>query len=186
LVVFVSQSAHARASDTVTISPVYAATYHDCNCYTKYSYDSVSVSRFEVGELNYSTTLIHAPVSSAKLELLTSGYSLFGDRIDIRGSNGFYDSISIGDLPQIGLLTIYIDVTSIFKSTPGIPEYVSFDLRSRISAGVGPNYSSGTFATRSPLVVTMVPEPSTAALLIIGCVVALAASRLNSPSPERL
>ena len=173
LMICVSLPALAHAGNTVTISPVWAATYHDCGCFTTYSTDYVGVSRYEVGILNYPTSSILDPIVSATLELFPAGSPVYSPGFYLYGDGSLIATIPI-EGTRGGFSPINVDVTSFIasRSEPNGP-FAGFTLYPMLTT-TSPFSSFGLFSIRSPLVVTMVPEPSTAALLVIGCVACLA------------
>jgi hypothetical protein len=128
------------------------------------------------GDVAFSLSSVTGTVTQALLSVNPYGLPLFGPHVSVYWSgntNGLlagtdYDSgtlVGTFTLPSLGYgQPAYFDVTSIFSSvnTP----YVEFDLRSD-----GTDVFSSTaynYGRPSQLMITTVPEPSTAALTVAG------------------
>jgi hypothetical protein len=178
----VCPSAHAQTLDPVNDGSLY--TCDGCSVVSDGAY--VLVSGYIQGAVKFDASAIHAPVLSAMLTLNPYGLPLWGPTVDVYGYGTAIAALDVSDAnagTYLGTLVLpadlgygedaYFDVTT-FVATTTAP-YLAFNLRSE-----GPDVFSSleyNYGHPSQLLITTVPEPASAALLLAGLLLVGAAKR---------
>ncbi len=174
----------------ITIDPTSDGSLYTCpGCNVVSDGAYVLVSGYIQGVVKFSSTAIDGDVDQALLTLNPYGLPLFGPQVDVYGYGTSEGQLVVSDANAgvfIGLLTlpsnlgygedVFFDVTSFVASTNA--PFLAFNLRSAgtdVFSSLEYNYGHP-----SQLLVTIVPEPESAALLLAGLFAIAANSRYRS------
>jgi hypothetical protein len=165
--------AHALTLTPVSDGSLY--TCDGCNVVSDGAY--VLVSGYIQGAVKFDASAMDAPVISATLTLNPYGLPLWGPTVDVYGYGTAIAALDVSDAnagTYLGTLVLpadlgygkdaYFDVTA-FAATTAAP-YLAFNLRSEgtdVFSSLEYNYGHP-----SQLLITTVPEPASAALLLAG------------------
>jgi hypothetical protein len=164
--------------EATTINPASDGSLYVCSgCNTVSDGAYVLVGGYIQGDIKFSTSLINGTVTQAFLTLNPYGLPLWGSAVDVYGFATNIGQLSTSDANAgmfLGTLNlpsnlgygqdVFFDVTSFVSQTHS--DFLGFNLRSTgtdVFSSLEYNYGHP-----SQLVVTMVPEPSQLALMMIG------------------
>lgn len=190
LTAMVYSSAHALTLNPVSDGSLY--TCEGCNVVADGAY--VLVSDYIQGVVKFDAGALPAAAMSATLTLNPYGLPLWGPTVDVYGYGTAIAALDVSDVnagTYLGTLVLpenlgygedaYFDVTA-FVATTATP-YLAFNLRSdgtNIFSSLEHNYGHP-----SQLLITTVPEPATAALLLGGLLLLAGAAKRHSVSDSQ-